>query len=173
MDFFSVVSKRHCYRDVFLDEPIPEEHIRMILNAALDAPSGCNLQTTRFIVILEKKLIADMAYILEKERLKTAQAMILFTCETGSTYTIEDCSAAVENALLALTALGYASCWYDGALRHGDRAKRIMNLLSILSPNMPRVLIPIGKPANEIIPPVKKAFHERVSKNNFSVPYNL
>ena len=40
-------------------------------------------------------------------------------------FQVEDCAAAVENILLAVTALGYATVWIDGWLRLKDHAERI------------------------------------------------
>ena len=43
----------------------------------------------------------------------------------------EDCAAAVQNMLLAITAMGYASCWIDGELKLEGRAEKISSLLHL------------------------------------------
>ncbi|MBN2294258.1 MAG: nitroreductase family protein, partial [Pirellulales bacterium] len=62
-------------------------------------------------------------------------------------FSVEDTSASVENILLAITALGYATVWLDGVLRADDVAERIGKLLGVPSNQSVRVLLPIGVPA--------------------------
>ena len=49
-----VIGRRHSIRK-FLDRPVPQEHIEMILTAANQAPSAHNQQSWRFIVVKGKK----------------------------------------------------------------------------------------------------------------------
>ena len=79
----------------------------------------------------------------------------------GMHFEVEDCSAAVENMLLAVTALGYATVWIDGALRREGRAERINSLLGIPPGRTVRVILPIGVPAGEGPRKEKKPFEER------------
>ena len=82
----------------------------------------------------------------------TAKAMIACVADPRPVYAnfsfaAEDCAAAVENMLLAITALGYASVWLDGVLRTEDRAARIGRLLGVPTGRTIRILLPIGVPA--------------------------
>jgi nitroreductase len=65
----------------------------------------------------------------------------------NTSFVIEDCAASVENMLLAITALGYATVWLDGVLRRDGRALRIAKLLGVPSNLAVRILLPIGVPA--------------------------
>src|SRR5210317_696359 len=53
--------KRRCSVRKFKDRPIEEEKLLYVLEAARIAPSACNLQPWRFIVVQDKKRIARMA----------------------------------------------------------------------------------------------------------------
>ncbi len=70
--------------------------------------------------------------------------MIVVVMNPSSKYWLEDGSAAIENMLLAATALGYGSCWLEGnALPHEAEFKSLLNIpehLKLLT------LIPIGIP---------------------------
>ena len=70
--------------------------------------------------------------------------MIIVVMDPSSKYWIEDGSAAVENILLAATALGYGSCWLQGnAKPHEAEFKHLLKIpdhLKLLT------LIPIGVP---------------------------
>ena len=67
----------------------------------------------------------------------------------GLAFMREDYGAAVENMLLAITALGYASVWIDGVLRFEERAERIAGILDVREPWTVRVILPVGRPARE------------------------
>jgi nitroreductase len=74
---------------------------------------------------------------------------------------------AVENMLLAITALGYASVWLDGALREDGVGQAIDRLLGV--PDDPsigaRVLLPVGVPAAPGRQNSRKPWAERVCYN--------
>ena len=50
----NVIAERHSIR-MFLDKPVPQDHIKMILTAANQAPSAHNQQSWRFIVVRGEK----------------------------------------------------------------------------------------------------------------------
>jgi nitroreductase len=80
---------------------------------------------------------------------------------------IENYGAAVENILLAITALGYGSVWIDGALRREDRARRIGDFLGIPESFEVRVVLPLGIPAEDKEQNEKKSFSERAWYNRY------
>ena len=115
MDFFKAIESRHSYRAAYTDANIPEADLVKILDAGIRAPSGCNAQTTSFILVTNPELRSQITNILNSENIKTAPALIIVTTEKvtfnfGLDFELEDYGAAVENILLAATALGYASC---------------------------------------------------------------
>ena len=73
----------------------------------------------------------------------------------------EDCSAAVENMLLAITALGYATCWVDGVLRSEGRAEKLGEILNVPEGRCVQVVLPVGVPKEKWQQKEKKAFDER------------
>ena len=48
--------------------------------------------------------------------------------------------------LLAVTALGYATVWLDGALRKDGLAERIGEVLNVPKDKIVRILLPLGIP---------------------------
>ena len=74
---------------------------------------------------------------------------------------MEDCAAAVENMLLAITALGYASVWVAGWLRVEGRADRIGQLLDVPEGKTARIILPIGTPTESYPRKEKMPFEER------------
>ncbi len=175
MDLFEAFEKRHSYRGNFLDKPVLREDLIRILNAGLMAPSGKNQQTTEFVIIDDKKLIEKIACLKGANKaVQQAKAFIICIIDKeaeaiyeGFSFQIEDCSAAVENMLLAITALEYASVWIDGWLRVDKRAEKIADLIGLGKNKKIQVILPIGVPAEQKSQPGKKAFEERVYFNRY------
>lgn len=169
MEFFDTVTKRHCYRGAFQNTPVPRSHLTQIVQAGLDAPSGKNAQTTRFVIVDEPKRVRTIGAMHESNKaMQQAQAFIACIVDQqpeavyeGMAFQIEDCAAAVENMLLAITALGYASVWIDGWLRLAGRAETIGKLLNLPEGKRIRILLPVGIPAEAVKSPAKMPFSER------------
>ncbi|NLG25668.1 MAG: hypothetical protein GX558_09955 [Clostridiales bacterium] len=172
MDVFEALRARHSYRGRYLNAPVPREHLDKIALAGVQAPSGCNGQTTRFVIVDDPDMAARVRARIDMDSVNTAPAFIVVVSEKRATYgdtdfEIEDCSAAVENMLLAITALGYASVWLDGVLREdgiGDDIARAIGMPE--GQNLtPRVLLPIGVPAEKRSQNSRKPWGERVFYN--------
>jgi nitroreductase len=166
MDVFEAITKRHSYRGDFTQDIVPRADLVRIVEAGIMAPSGKNAQTTEFVIVDNAKTIDAIADIVNKRFIRTAKALIACVVRYdpvfhGLSFEVEDCAAAVENMLLAITALGYASVWIDGNIRLEGRATKIGSLLSIPEPKYVRVILPIGVPAEEPAPCGKKSFTER------------
>ena len=173
MDIFEVMAKRHSYRGEFQDKPVPRKDLEKIVQAAIDAPSGCNAQTTSFVVIDDPQLIAKMATIFgDRPVCTTARAIIVCLADSTPAYGTtsfdrEDCAAAVENMLLAITALGYATVWYQGYVQQNGNDTKIAKLLGVPDRLRVEVVLPIGVPVTNESPRQKKPLTERVSFNRF------
>jgi nitroreductase len=175
MEFFEVVTRRHCYRGGFTDAPVPRADLEKIVQAGLDAPSGCNAQTTRFVIVDEPTLAAGIrAMHPANKAMQQAKAFIACIVDKeppgvyeGLSFQVEDCAAAVENMLLAITALGYASVWVDGWLRREGRAVTVACMLGVPNEKIVRILLPVGVPAEDCKPPEKMPFDERAWFNAY------
>jgi nitroreductase len=168
VDLFDAIERRHSYRDAFTDSPVPREDLVKIVEAGLKAPSGCNAQTTTFVIVTEPELLAAIRKDHSMRAVQDAKAVIACVVAKSPkpvyrdmTFEVEDCSAAVENMLLATTALGYATVWIDGVLRDDGRAERLGVLLGVPEDRVVRVILPVGVPAEEGARREKKPFAER------------
>ncbi len=170
MDLFTAIANRHSYRGPFQDRPVPREDLEKIVRAGLEAPSGCNAQTTTFVIVDDPGLLRQIYDILG--RAVTPPALILSIAHPlcvfrDMHFELEDCSAAVENMLLAVTALGYATVWTDGELRIDGRAEKIGELLGVPAERRVQVFLPIGVPAEPAKPPKKLPFEQRAWFNTY------
>ncbi|NLE39577.1 MAG: nitroreductase [Pirellulaceae bacterium] len=166
MDLFEAIAKRHSYRGPFTDAPVPRDDLRKIVRAGIQAPSACNEQVAQFVIVDDPTTLKQIARIVNRPVCETAPTMIV--CLTDNrpvfkdiAFPAEDCAAAVENMLLAITAMGYASVWLDGVLRIGDIARQIGRLLGVPDELEIRILLPVGVPAEPGVQREKLPFERR------------
>ena len=172
MELFEAIDQRHSYRGTFKNLPISRDDLRRIVQAGLQAPSGCNGQTTSFVIIDQPALIEQIALIVPKSFVKAASALIVCIIDPTPlsreySFALEDCAAAVENMLLAITALGYATVWLDGFLREAGRGEKLTQLLAVPAPRTVQVLLPIGVPAESWDRKEKLPFEQRAWFNHY------
>jgi nitroreductase len=139
MDAFDAIKKRRSVRN-FTGEPVPREHLEMIVDAGRLAPSGNNRQPWEFIIITDREMISNLK--VAAQWMEEAGAIIAVVLDPRSRWWIEDGAAAVENMLIAATALGYGSCWLEGyTLQREYGFKALLNV-----PEDMRLftLVPIG-----------------------------
>ncbi len=175
MELFEAIEKRHSYRGAFKDEIVSRKDLEAIVEAGLKAPTGCNAQPTTFVIVDDETILQKIQAMHPKNKaMQQCRAMIACLVNVdpepvyeSMSFEVEDCAAAVENMLLAVTALGFATVWIDGWLRVEGRAERIGELLGVPEGKIVRIALPIGAPAEEYPRPKKKPFGERAWFNNY------
>ncbi len=116
MDFYEVVSTRRSVR-AYLDRDIPEEVVLRILDAGRSAPSGCNLQAWRFVVVRDSRRRKALAEASEQKWMRQAPVIVAVVGTSGRTMfcgveaDAVDCAIAIDHMILAATAEGLGSCW--------------------------------------------------------------
>lgn len=175
MDVFTAIKNRRSCRD-FLTDPIEDEAITKILEAAMWAPSPKNAQPWEFIVIknqvVKQKIYSESEerrkWLLEKSgwkwlgsysvefllRVPVIVAVIGDPEKTGVDKFLKGdgmgyqhaCSAAVQNMLLASHAIGLDSLWFTIYDRDVIR-----EILDIENPKVPLAMVCLGKPASQPI----------------------
>jgi nitroreductase len=139
MDALEAIRKRRSVRS-FTGEPIPREHLEAIVDAGRLAASGNNQQPWDFVVVTDRKTIHRLK--IAAEWMENAAAIIGVVMDPTSRWWVEDGAAAVENILIASTALGYGSCWLEGytLLRENE----FKEVLGIPVEKRLMTLVPIG-----------------------------
>ena len=168
-----LIARRASYRGKYLADPVPREHLSAILQAGLDAPSGCNKQTTSLIAVDDPAVLAKLHAVIDPPLGATAPAMICVLTERINAYrdrcfATQDYAAAIENMLLAITALGYESVWVEGHITDVDRIGRKMADILGVPEHLELVcFLPVGKAAEPVKRVMKKPFHERAWFNGY------
>ena len=173
MDTMQAILSRKSYRGTYLKDPVPREDLVAIMKAGLAAPSGCNKQTTSLIAVDDPRILARVIAVIDPPKAETAPAMICVLTKRmiayrNRCYATQDYAAAIENMLLAIEALGYASCWYEGHLTDTDRIGRKMADVLGVPQDMELVcMLPVGRPAESRKGPEKLPFSERAWFNGY------
>lgn len=168
MEFFDALFSRYSYRGPYKSDPVPKKDLTKMLEAGLAAPSGCNRQTTALIALDDPELIARVSAPMDKPHFASAPAAICVLAKHIPGYDnvyfdVQDYSAAIQNVLLAVTALGYASCWVEGHITaEGDEMNRQMSeMLNVPEGYRLVAYLPIGIPESEGKRVKKQPFAER------------
>lgn len=123
----ATIARRVSCRD-FKPDPVPDEHLKQILEAARLAPSACNAQPWRFAVVrdpeVRRRIVqegflpgAKMTWALEAPVLvvlgmeRSLVAHRLGPAISGVDYPWVDIGIAGEHLVLAATELGLGTCW--------------------------------------------------------------
>ena len=176
MNTFDAIRSRCSYRGAYKPEPVSREHLRMILEAGLAAPSGCNKQTASLIAVDDPEMLARLNALIDPPVGKTdsAPAMICVLTRRIIAYrdrcfSVQDYSAAIENMLLMIADLGYASCWIEGHVTDTDRIGRKMaDELGVPEEYDLVCYLPVGVPAEDFRSGAKKLpFEDRAWFNFF------
>jgi nitroreductase len=142
MDTFEAIRRRRSVRH-YTGEPIPREHLEQIVDAGRMAASGYNRQPWTFIVITDRAMIERLR--VAADWMDKAGAIIAVVLDPTSEFWLEDGAAAIENMLLAVTALGYGACWLEGDTLPLET--EFKPLLGVPAEKRLLTLIPVGVPA--------------------------
>lgn len=141
MDALEAIRKRRSVRE-YTGDPIPREDLVKIVDAGRLAATGSNKQPWDFIVVTEREMIEKLK--VASKWMEKAGAIIAVVLDPSSRWWLEDGSAAVENMLIASTALGYGSCWLEGYTL--PREEEFKELLGVPQEKRLLTLVPIGVP---------------------------
>jgi len=142
MEVMDAILTRRSIRQ-YTGELATETEIRQILRAGSHAPSAHNRQPWHFVVLQEQEKLQQIAGMHPYAKMMPDAGTCIIVCgdkerqsETG--FLAEDCSAAIENMLLAAHGMDLGTVWCG--LHPISRLKDAIRV--ILS--LPETIIPIG-----------------------------
>ncbi|MBI5021310.1 MAG: nitroreductase family protein [Ignavibacteriales bacterium] len=138
----------------YTNQPISDEIIYKLLNAAMCAPSAGNERPWHFIVVRDKKQLVKLSQTHRNaSMISDAQAAIVVCAdlelEIKQGMWVQDCSAATENILIEATDLGLGAVWV-GVYPREDRVKYITDFFSLPKHIIPLCIISLGYPAEQV-----------------------
>ena len=145
MNVLEAIKERRSIR--YFTGPVPDEIIKKIIEAGTWAPSACNRQAWKFIIInnqkIKRKIIQEgTAFFVDKA---PNLILIIYNNRTDNTEYydhIQSASACIQNMQLAAHAYKYGSC----CIANLPPKKRLRKILKIPNHYEPIALLALGKP---------------------------
>jgi nitroreductase len=141
VDALEAIRKRRSVRQ-YTGESIPRKDLETIIDAGRLAATGHNRQPWDFIVVTDRGMISRLK--IAAQWMDQAAAIIAVVVDPSSRWWVEDGAAAVENMLIASTALGYGSCWLEGYTEPLE--EEFKALLGVPAEKRLLTLVPVGVP---------------------------
>ena len=170
MEFKDIIQKRRSVRE-FTDEPISNEKLRRVLEAARLAPSASNRQAWKFVVVKDtnkRKALAQAAnnqtFVGQAPIIIVAIALMperIMACGVPS-YAV-DLAIAMEHVVIAAVDEGLGTCWI-GAFSQ----ENVRRILSIPEKYKVVTVMPMGYPAEETAVRSRKPIEEVVCYEKFT-----
>ncbi|MHC4606173.1 MAG: nitroreductase family protein [Planctomycetota bacterium] len=148
-DLIHFIKKRRSIRK-YTKDPVTDEQVKTMLEAAMAAPSGSDKRPWEFVVVRDEKLRAALSKV-KKGAHMCVNSPVVFAVlgdDIASIHWHVDAAAATENILLAAVALGLGAVWI-GVYPRDPHERGVREILGI--PGHRRVLsmIAVGHPAEE------------------------
>lgn len=142
MDVLQAIMTRRSIRK-FTGEVITEEQLDTLLRAGFQAPSAHNLQPWHFVVVEDKELLEKISGFHKYAKMLPNAGCGIIVCgdeekQPGRGFLVEDCSAAIQNILLAAHGIGLGAVWC-GLYDSGNLVEDMREVLEL-----PNNIIPIG-----------------------------
>ncbi len=196
-DFFDVVIRQRAYRDLRPDD-VPDDLIRLVLDAAVHAPSAENRQPWQFVVVRDPAVRAAIGEITargweavgreySRQRLEPAifedvdrwatgglAAAPVHVVVCGDTSLSDErllpssIFPAVQNLLLAATAVGLGSLVSTLPLVNGPGFRELLALPDHI---LPMALVPLGYPTRTLGRARRIAATEKAHRDRWGQPW--
>ncbi len=130
---------------------VSETDITAVLHAAMAAPTAVNKRPWHFVVVRDRRLLDRLADALPYCQAARKSPVAIVACGDSRRFLpgddaslwVQDLSAASENILLAVHALGLGAVW-TSVYPHADRMEAVSDILSLPVERKPFNVIPIG-----------------------------
>lgn len=150
MDFLELAKRRYSVR-AYTPTPVPDEHLKAVLDAALLAPTACNNQPFRLLVIPTAGREESLGRIYHRKWFAQAPLVIgivavpaeAWSRRDGVNYAFVDATIAFDHLIMEATAHGLGTCWV--AAFDPMAAREVLGLESGLEPV---AFTPLGYPAD-------------------------
>jgi len=170
MDLIEAIRSRRSIRK-FKDKKIPNKDILKLIESAIYAPSACDIQGWRFIIVDKPEIIRELVDRGAASFIRnTSQGiLVLYDNRTDNLEYmdyIQSAAAGIQNILLVAHSLGIGTCW----VCHLPSKNEIREMFGIPPNYDPIAYIAIGYPEGKVKERKRKyKVEEIVSYNRFEL----
>ncbi len=166
MEFSELVRQRRSIRQ-YRPDPLPDELLQQVLEAARWAPSAINSQPWELIVVREaevRQALYDLAGAvgLKWPHLLAAPVTVVVCARPLTPWARDDAIFAAQNMLLQAAALGLGSCWVGGF-----NEARLKGLLGVPEDYVLPGMFTLGYPAHEPAPPPRREIADLIHHETY------
>lgn len=161
MDCSEALRARRSVRKFKEGVKIPSEHLKLLLEAAMCAPSAVNSRPWEFVVVESEAVKAQLMEAHPYTGMLKTATLAIVVCgrpdlQEGKcgAFWPQDCGAAIENLLLQAVELGYGACWC-GCYPAMERAEALQTILDVAS--IPVAIVAVGVPDES---PAPRGFYD-------------
>ena len=149
MDMLELIKSRRSIRS-YQEREIPDDILHRILAAAMTAPSAGNQQPWHFVIVRDRAKMEAVTRVQPYCKMITKAPLAVLVCgdpvgKKWPQYWVQDCSAAVQNLLLAARAEGVGTVW-TGIYPLQERIEGCREIFSVPDHIIPFAIIPMGWP---------------------------
>jgi len=164
MEYSELIKKRYSVR-AYKPDPVEDEKLQQVLEAARLAPTAVNLQPFQLIVIHTAGREAELGRIYRRKWF-VQPPLVICACgipdqtwvrRDGKSYNDVDVAIVMDHLILAAADLGLGTCWV-GAF-DADAAREVLDLPEGVEPI---AFTPLGYPADTPRPKKRKPLEELV-----------
>ncbi len=165
MDFTELIARRYSVR-AYSSDPVEEEKLQRVLEAARLAPTAANRQPFRLLVISTRGRKEDLKRVYRGEWLSDAPIVICVCAAPaeawvrsfdGKNHADIDVTIAADHLILAAANEGLGTCWI--AAFDPQAAREVLEIPNDL---VPVILTPLGYPADSPRPKQRRPLSELV-----------
>jgi len=168
MEAYEAIMTRRSIRE-YTAQLVPDDAIRELLAAAMNAPSASNQQPWQFVVVTERKQLDALVTALPYGQMLKRAPLAIAVCGDmqlqGEEYWVQDCSAATQNLLLAAHVKGLGAVWL-GVYPRSDRVAEVGKTLNLPAHVISLCVVSIGYPLEPQLP-VRRYNEARIHYNRW------
>jgi nitroreductase len=169
MDFYKAITTRYSVRN-YSGGKINEEQWNLIFRAGFAAPSAHNLQPWHFVRIDLQEKLAEIASAHPYAKMLPSAGGAVLVCADLSVqerigFAVEDCSAAMQNMLIAINGLNLGGLWI-GIYPVESLIDTMRKIFDLPSQILPIGLIAVGHKVSDR-EPIDKYKPEKIHLNQW------
>lgn len=143
-----LMSRRSIRR--YTTQPVSDSQVDVLLRAAMAAPSAGNAQPWRFVVVTDRHQLEALSAATPYSGMIAEAPLAIVVCADTSVekhpgYWVQDCSAAVQNTLVAAHAIGLGAVWI-GVHPVTERVANVASICSVPQGVEVLAMIAVGHP---------------------------
>lgn len=171
MDLYEAIKLRKSVRK-YKRDPVPEESLKKILNAARMAPTAENFQPWKIIVVTDEDIKRKLVPACNNQRFVAEAPIVLVACGLPdeaypimggfmNSYPV-DVAIVLDHLMLAAASEGLGTCWIGSF-----KEEKVAETVGVPQEAKVVALTPLGYPAEEMERTDRKNLTELVSYNKY------